>query len=71
MAVDRGEHVVREAEQLLDPVYRARSGGLTRWCEDGREVCVDAIWHEPTVQGSAGSTLSGSRHWSRLLRPTG
>lgn len=52
--VDRDEHAVREPQQLLDLVYRARVGGLTRWCEDGRDVSVDAIWHEPTVQGSAG-----------------
>ena len=52
--IDRGEHAVGEPEQLLDLVYRARVGGLSRWCEDGREVYVDAIWHEPTVQGSAG-----------------
>lgn len=52
--VDRGEHTVREPEQLLDLVYRARVGGLSRWGEEGREVYVDAIWHEPTVQGSAG-----------------
>jgi hypothetical protein len=51
--VDRGEHAARDPEQLLDLVYRARVGALTRWCEDGREVYVDAIWHEPTVQGSA------------------
>ena len=59
--VDRGEHAIREPEQLLDLVYRARVGALarwrvdalTRWCEDGREVYVDAIWHEPTVQGCA------------------
>jgi hypothetical protein len=54
MNVDRGEHAVREPEQLLDLVFRARVGGLSRWCEDGREVYVDAIWHEPTVQGCAG-----------------
>lgn len=28
--VDRGEHAVSEPEQLLDLVYRARVGGLTR-----------------------------------------
>ena len=51
---DRGEHAVAEPEQLLDLVYRARVGGLSRCGEDGREVYVNAIWHEPTVQGAAG-----------------
>jgi hypothetical protein len=51
---DRGERAVREPKQLLDLVYRARVGGLSRWGNDGRQVAVDAIWHEPTVQGSAG-----------------
>lgn len=54
MTVDRDEHAVREAEQLLDLVYRARVGALTRWGDDGRERRVDDIWHEPTVQGCAG-----------------
>jgi hypothetical protein len=52
--INRGEHAVREPEQLLDLGYRARVGGLSRSREDGREVSVDAIWHEPTVQASAG-----------------
>jgi hypothetical protein len=52
--VDPAEHHVEEPEQLLDLVYRARVGGLSRWLEDGRETPVDAIWHEPTVQGAAG-----------------
>jgi hypothetical protein len=51
---DRGEHAVGEPEQLLDLVYRARVGDLSRRCDNGRQVFVDAIWHEPTVQGAAG-----------------
>jgi hypothetical protein len=50
---DLAEHRIERPEKLLDLIYRARVGGLSRWLEDGREVAVDAIWHEPTVQGSA------------------
>jgi len=73
--VDRDEHAVREPQQLLDLVYRARVGGLTRWCEDGRDVSVDAIWHEPIVQGSAGidaerfAALVAALEADRLIGP--
>jgi hypothetical protein len=54
--VDPAEHRAKEPEQLLDLIYRARTGGLSRWLDDGREIAADAIWHEPTVQGVAGAT---------------
>lgn len=62
--VDPAEHRVKEPKQLLDLVYRARTGGLSRWLEDGREIAVDAIWHEPTVQGVAGV---GAERFAALL----
>lgn len=51
---DPGEHAVREPEQLLDLIYRARGGGLTRWGPDRQELRVELIWHVPTIQGCAG-----------------
>jgi hypothetical protein len=73
--VDRGEHAVGEPQQLLDLIYRARVGGVTRCGEDGRQVSVDAIWHEPTVQGSAGVDAArfaahvGALEADRLIGP--
>lgn len=54
MTPDQHEHRVKEPKQLLDLIYRARTGGLSRWLDDGREIAVNAIWHVPTVQGVTG-----------------
>jgi hypothetical protein len=48
-----GEHAVEEPEQLLDLIYRARGGGITRYVGE-KSVSVDQIWHVPIVQGCAG-----------------
>ena len=50
---DPAEHAVLEPAQLLDLIYRARGGGLTRYHGD-REERVDQIWHVPIVQACAG-----------------